>query len=80
MFICLPATASEKNPKVWEIAHVWEYEENSRAMNVIAYLMQYLFEKFYFFFSSKKENSQKEQQWGEGREHLKHSFHYRVFL
>lgn len=36
--------------------------------------------KVLLFFSSKKENSQKEQQWGEGREHLKHSFHYRVFL
>lgn len=66
MFICLPTTASEKNPKVWEIAHVWEYEENSRAMNVIAYLMQYLFEKFYFFFPVKKKTVRKNNSGGRG--------------
>lgn len=49
---------------MWEIAHVWGYEENSQTTDVIAYLMQYLFDKVLLFFSSKKENSKGKQQLG----------------
>lgn len=49
--ISLSATASETPQKMGEIAHVWEYEENSQTTDVIAYLMQYLFDKVLFFFS-----------------------------
>lgn len=37
-----------------EVAHVWEDEENSQTTNVIAYLMQYLFDKVLLFFPVKK--------------------------
>lgn len=51
MFILsLSATASETPQNMWEIAHVWEYEENSQTTDVIAYLMQYLFDKVLLFF------------------------------
>lgn len=46
-FLCVPTTVCsslpsqpQKNYKIREVALVWEYEENSQTMNVIAYLMQ----------------------------------------
>lgn len=54
--ISLSVTASETPQNMWEIAHVWEHEENSQTTDVIAYLMQYLFDKvlLFFFFSKKR--------------------------